>query len=441
MFSCNIVFYFNEISFIFWRKMKDIETQFINNLDKVECIYLVFHLDMKKNLLLLSYLLILSFFITNCSKQWTTTIKSGELSQSHFNGKVKIEIYKDLIFVPITIQGKKYRFLFDTGAPLSISQEIQKELRFKIVSKGNIRDSDNNRKEIKWARLGSVEIGGISFLNQTAFIGDFKANPIYECLKIDGIIGSNMMRHCNWIIDQKEKELTFYDKEQEQACENCFSIPFITNQQYNIYIGFQIGNVKLDKVLVDYGSNDSVQLSDAIFSNLREREIINEPMIENGMKQSGIVGKAIDIKRRMVYSDSVQMNLKPLKQVLLRTGKTVSIGNKLLSRFRVNIDWKNQKLRLLPLNDSLDSPSLKGFRLGYSSEMGIHVQSVIENSKAYHAGVRPDMKVTKLDNLDFEGENNFCDYVNHHFDHYINLHLTDLDGERKECHFEQTVIE
>ena len=80
---------------------------------------------------------------------------------------------------------------------------------------------------------------------------------------------------------------------------------------------------------------------------------------------------------------------------MLRTGKTTSVGTKLLSRFEVTIDWDNQKLYLVENGETSFLNYSSGFRLGYSTDEGVYVQSVIENSDAYEKGVRPNMKVIK----------------------------------------------
>ena len=125
---------------------------------------------------------------TSCSVSWTDAIRYGEIDRISFSEKVDIEIENGLIFVPVQIEGHKYRFLFDTGAPFSISTDLQDALDYKVVSKGHIVDSGNNRKRVNYVLVDTVLIGSIPFINQTAFEGDFTSNPILECLGIDGIL-------------------------------------------------------------------------------------------------------------------------------------------------------------------------------------------------------------------------------------------------------------
>lgn len=390
----------------------------------------------KFNILLL--IGILFHIVSGCSVEWTKAILSGEIVQNQFRQTVAIEIQKGLIFLPVIIEGKEYRFLFDSGAPFSISNHLQKDLAFNIVSKGNIKDSDHNRKKVLWAQVDSISIGDISFTNQTAFIGDFDANPLYRCLKIDGIIGSNLLRHCNWTIDQEQQSLTLLSDIGEDDLKGCVTIPFTSDYQYIMYTDISIGQATVRNVLVDYGSNGSIALNDQIFTTLKNRNIIGETLMEKGIQQSGIVGKAIALKREIVYSDSVRLDSIALNKVMLRTGKTVSVGNRFLSRFKVTIDWNNKKLHLLENTEIPDSIRPYEFKLGYSANHGVYVLSVVENSNAYSEGIRPNMKVLKIDELDFETGNDFCDYVSYEPGDKMFLQLVDSTGHKIEYHIEKT---
>ena len=377
----------------------------------------------------------------SCSVKWTEAIQYGSVTNRNASEVVDIEIRKKLIIVPVTIGGKEYRFLFDTGAPFSVSDQLQKDNNFKIVSKGNIVDSDYNRKKVHWVQVDSISISNVSFLNQTAFIGDFDANPIMKCLEIDGIIGSNIIRQYNWTIDQEQNTLSLSSKIEINTFKESIVIPFKTDYQYNMFIDVYIGQSKVKNILVDYGSNGSIALNDEIFTALKEKNIISETFIEKGINQSGIIGKPVVLKREITYSDSVRTNSLHFRSVMIRTGKTASIGNDLLSRFIVTIDWSNKKLYLSKSGKEVDRVGSAGFRLGHSIEKGVYVQSVMEKSDAYYKGIRPNMKIFKIDSLDFERGSSFCDYVDHELKDEILLGLINSKGQRIEYQIEKTFFE
>lgn len=388
-------------------------------------------------------LLVIAFalcFITGCTVEWTKAIRSGKIAQKEFSETIDIEVNKGLIFVPVTIDGKAYRFLFDTGAPFSISEQLQNELGFEIISQSNMVDSDKNQQKINWARVNSIEIGRINFEQQTAFIGDFEANPLLKCLAIDGIIGSNLIRQANWTIDQKNKILSFSNESEEFKTETSVTIPFRTDDQFNMFIDINIGSAKVKNVLVDYGSNGSVSLSKEIFSVLKDREIITKTLTETGSKQSGIIGKPVNIERTITYSDSVRIGEYFPHHIMIRTGTTTSIGNGLASKFKVVIDWSNKNLHFSEPDNSADLVQFSGLKLGFSQAKGTYIQSVIEQSNAYAQGIRSGMKVLKIDLLDFENKHDFCDYVNHQTGKSIYLQLIDTTGNKKDYRIEKTLF-
>jgi len=52
----------------------------------------------------------------------------GEVGLKEFHKTVQTEVKLGLIFVPVEIDGEIHRFLFDSGAPFSISQKLQDKM-------------------------------------------------------------------------------------------------------------------------------------------------------------------------------------------------------------------------------------------------------------------------------------------------------------------------
>ena len=255
---------------------------------------------------------------------------------------------------------------------------------------------------------------------------------------IDGIIGSNLIRQCNWTIDPEQNILSLHSEIDEAILDQATVLPFKPNRQYSMFVDLGFGEARVNNILVDYGSNGSVSLSRDVFSVLEAKNIIGHTFFERGVKQSGIVGEPVPLNRKITYSDSVSIQDLTLRNIKIRTGSTTSIGNGLLSGFVVTIDWKDKNLYLTKIEKSELAPSFAGFSLGTSPEKGIYVQSVIENSDAHNKGIRPNMKVLKLDTLDFEGGNDFCDYVNYESQDKIYLQLIDSLGQKRELQITKT---
>lgn len=370
---------------------------------------------------------------SGCAVPWSKALQYGQPELATFRDSVAIAVQRDLIFIPVTIEGATYRFLFDTGAPLSISEELQTTHAYKKVSEGNIIDSDNNRRAVNWVSVNAIGIGGVNFKDQTAFVGDFQSNPLLKCLEIDGIIGGNLIRHCNWTIDREGMSLHVYSADQNPSRENATAIPFTTDNQFNIYTSLPIGNATVKNVLVDYGSNGAVAVSEQIFNTLKQQGIIENAYFEKGVNQSGIIGNEVPLDREITQTNSIRFGNEQLQDLVIRTGPTTSIGNGLLSRFIVHIDWQENQLYLTPRVTQNTARKPAGFRLGYNDTKGIYVQSVIEKSDAWNKGLRPMQKVLKIDDLSLVTFQDFCSYVNHYSGNKIYLEWIDEEGKAQQA--------
>jgi len=375
-----------------------------------------------------------------CSTNWKNVIKDGNIGVENFKESIAIEVHRGLIFVPVEINGEKYNFLFDTGAPTSISEQLQEKYKFKVVSESHIVDTDQNRKKVDWVKIDSLKIGTIPFLDQVAFAGDFDANSILKCLNIDGIIGSNLMQFCNWTVDQDNNVLSFYSSEHLKPSKNSVSLPFQSNSQYSMHIKLPIGKATVNGVLVDYGSNGALALNNKIFSFLKKENIIHNTYNEIGEKQSGIVGNAVPINREICLSDSVQLTNQPLNDVLIKSGNNVSIGNEILSRFVVTIDWENKQLHFERGRSFQKEFPITGFSLKSDDNQKVFIQSITEGTMAYQQGLQPDMQVIQIDTLNFEEDDNFCDFIFYKSPYSYEIEVLDSSGMKKKIWIEKTLL-
>lgn len=349
--------------------------------------------------------------VTACTPSWTTAVRYGKTIDKPFSETVKTEIRNGLIIVPVQIAGNNYRFLFDSGALLSISEEIQQNMNYKEVSTGVLVDSDNNRKEVSYVQVDTLTIGKIPFIAPTAFVADFTKNPIIACLNIDGIIGSNLMRFCHWTIDYQNAEIVFFKDTVYEHGDNTVHLPFELNKQFDQIINLKLGEATLKNLKIDYGSNGSLTLSKSSMEVLKEHKIITQTFAEKGFVSSGLYGKTSESTREFAWADTLSNNNFKLEGVELKTGKSGLIGGKILSRFVVTLNFEDKIISFSPVNDSAPNYSTFGLSLGYSEEKEFYIQTIRENTPAEEANLVPGLKVIRLNELDFSSGSSFCDYV------------------------------
>lgn len=347
----------------------------------------------------------------SCSMKWNKAMQMGSTLQKEFNAEVTFDPYLRLIIVPVEIEGATYRFLFDTGAPFSISQELQNKLEYKTIAKGNIVDTDKNRTKVNYVSVDSLLIADVPFYKQTAFVADFKANPIIACMELDGIIGSNLMRHCNWLIKEDEQVLQLSNDGLPESMKDVMPIPFKVDVQYNMKMDINIGNVKASNCTVDYGSNGSMAVNKTAFKQFEENGIVKESFTEKGASSSGLLGEVRAFENKIGHVDTVQIEEATISNVLVKSGYSNILGREVLSRYNVFIDWQNHELRLMRNNKESSAYEVFGMQVGPGNNNAVAVQAVIENSVAAQAGIHPMMEILKVNELDFTQGSNFCDYI------------------------------
>src|SRR5690554_2731746 len=77
-----------------------------------------------------SILILLLLFTVACTN-FSKIYNSGSITSSNYYSEVIYETRLDLIILPVQIRGETYQFLFDTGAPNVISNELSEILQVK----------------------------------------------------------------------------------------------------------------------------------------------------------------------------------------------------------------------------------------------------------------------------------------------------------------------
>lgn len=334
------------------------------------------------------------------------------MENKNFTEEVSFEHPLNLIIIPVEIRGRTYRFLFDTGAPNVISEELQEEYNFKTIAKNNIRDSEKKVKKVTYVSVENIKIGNIQFENTAAFITDLKANPVLDCLGLDGIIGANLMRFCVWRVDYSTKKLTLTDQpEQLENTADYHEISFQSNSQYNIKIDFKTPNATINNLKIDYGSTGSIGIPNKPYNILKSKGEFSEEQVEAGFSQSGIFGDfLVDTTKSSVIQFGEFGDFKVGKTAIENEGKGL-LGTEILKNYVVTMNWQKQTIGFdrtgmdikFQRNEFGFSPAFRGGKT--------IVKSTIIGGSAMSAGLKPKMRIHSINDFKFENLEDFCAYV------------------------------
>jgi len=369
------------------------------------------------------YLFLLLFMLSACSRYAYLRSKS-DIKSSGFSVTQKFDFSSRLIILPITINGKVFHMAFDTGASSTIlSQKVAEQLKLEPKGKATTRDSRGNVQKLDMVLLNSVSISGVEFTGILATVIKWPKNSTVECLVPDGIIGNNLIRHANWLIDYKDSTITISDG--NLHTEGMITVP-MKYPEYRPYLDITIDTIEVDDILLDLGSTGSLDISKKKFKKLGLKPVFDEfPHFKkiDGSTQ-GLFGHKVD------SVDTYQIpQLKIGKLEILKAQAEVEvkskIGNALLKKTQLLLDYEKERIGFLPYDSVTEIEYLKRFDFHPSvSGDSIYIASLIKNGKAWKKGLRYGQRIEIKSLPDVTGD--YCDFVNFLLTQYHQLDSLNL---------------
>jgi len=284
------------------------------------------------------------------------SFNQGETSAKDYFVAIEYETINKFLLIEGIIKGKTRRFLFDTGAPCMISQKLYEELNSSpILREVTIYDSNQLVNTNKAILLNQIILGGIEFNNIPTIVSDNDSSIVFNCLKIDGIIGSNLLRNSIIQISSKEHRIYITDNPKKLDLKNKKSSSILlTPNQSNPYFWITIQNKRKQKVqvLFDSGANSFLSLSLRHFNAFNNRRRRPYEILSNakGNSNIGLHGLANDTAIFRLKSDNLQINQSIFTNVNIETTRNNNsiIGIELIDYGIVSIDYIHKKFYFEP---------------------------------------------------------------------------------------------
>ena len=292
------------------------------------------------------YFLALIAFLCSCSPA-KQIFQGGRLSETNFITKIPFNFDYDIPIITVEIEGKSYRFLFDTGAPTVLSPEIAALLKLKVHTDGTASDSQGNSSARQFVVIPNMKIGNLNFENTGALVIDLKASFDFRCVNLDGLIGSNQMAKAIWEIDYQQKIITASNQlsnfDTNVASEVIAFVP--KKDQLTPLVPIKIGG-KTAYATFDSGSSGGFNLAVDHFND----EIADFKKVDAvGSSATGVYGS-----NKATLSSYVKVptfNIGPVvleNQILeFQTNSSNTVGNSFIKNYKVVLNWAENKIYML----------------------------------------------------------------------------------------------
>jgi predicted aspartyl protease len=324
-------------------------------------------------------------------------VNGGEVVMQARTERVALEIKNDLLFCQVTIEGRPYTFILDTGAPTVISMELYEALGLKEERALKVVDSQKNKAKQILSVIPSLRLGNMEFRNIACLAIDLKAMST-ACFGIDGFIGANLLSELIWQFDYANKEAI--------ASRDITAFGVDT---FDLALAFHEDNKKTPKVngevngrklsfTFDTGSSGHVSVFNDYAHHMEATN--GERFITSyGSGALGIYGAAAN-ERMFTMKQAVTLDGRTFEHQLIEGGKSNLLGNRFLKDHLFVLDWSTRRV-YLDRRPSAAPQVMEGFGMWYRFEEGR--ARVVEVVEGRSIPVQVGDEVLRIDTTDLVG--------------------------------------
>ncbi len=338
----------------------------------------------------------------------------GKVINKNFSSSIPFEWSGGLPLIKVNIEGKDYRFLFDTAAPTTIPEHLVEELKLQRLGKPVIlNDSAGRQLDRSLYQLPLLKIADIGFKDFVTFTGDFNNSFPLSCLGFDGILGYNYLKDLKVKLDYTHQTITFSDQAIPHDGFVPIQIQFKPIHGPLIKVNFPFGKVIFE---LDTGKNANIQLGDPrVIPDMDKQAYAYRET--HGAFSSSIGGSNAGKERTYLAKDfslGSGDSILPIKSfpISVDNSHAFLIGNGFLKHFTIILDLPEQKAYFKNNSESIDegySDSF-GFTPFWNEKDGLFISAITDKTPATQASLKVGDKILSLNGKDVSkiDKNGFC---------------------------------
>lgn len=300
-------------------------------------------------------------------------LNKGKAAAKHYYTEIEYQDLNGKLIIPVTIGGEKYRFLFDTGAPNLISHQLLAKIDFKSLDDLDVKDANLTSRPLHVIRIEALKIGEVDFKNSPFIVNNPKSEFLFNCLSLDGIIGSNLIRNSIVHIDSRQKKIVLTDESKLLPIQDQEYIDMgLSDNQSSPYIWIYLkgeGKVR-EQVLLDTGANGFYDIAERKIKEIQSHQVFYSIETAKGYKGISLFGLSSPMVHSRVVIPEISFKGASFKNVLSISSGSLnsSIGSDLLMYGRVTLDYRRKRFYFNAYDQEVDlkeklwdiSPTLDG---------------------------------------------------------------------------------
>lgn len=285
------------------------------------------------------------------------SFNQGGTVQKDFYVEIPYESENGKIFIRAEIAGKQHRFLFDTGAPVSISKALAAELNSKTLTKILLGDAFSHHDSTAIVEVNDLKLGELLFDHVPAICGQ---PDFFDCYHIDGAIGSNLLRNCIVSIAPDRQVIIVTDQKEKLNLKSKNSKPLITTigLQSSPFISILLKGKRDVEVSIEFDTGDKefFRLEDRLMNMLAKYAVFDTLASGFGADKMSVFGLQDKGKKYLLKVAPITICNGTFTNLVIESNPNAqpSIGSGLLNYGTVTLDFIHHKFYFdarQPLND------------------------------------------------------------------------------------------
>ena len=285
-------------------------------------------------------------------------LNKGGTEQKDYFTVVPYENIKGKILISAEINGKKFRFIFDTGASNIISKSVYNEFSFKTLCRLPTKDGNGKVDSATIVSLDNLLINNILFQNIPTLVAT-DSNLILNCLKVDGFIGSNMLRNSIIRFSSKDRTITITDSEKKLGLKPKESTLLrLTPNQSLPFVLMKLKNddTENEEVLFDSGLDELYSISLNNYYKIQKKNIFKVLSKSIGSNSISVNGDPSENEIIRLRVPEIFINKTKFSNITAQSnqGALSGLGSEIFNYGIITLDYKNKRFYFDPFEHSYD---------------------------------------------------------------------------------------
>jgi len=360
-----------------------------------------------KQLLLKLCVLTALLFSSAITAQNIFSANKGGTSQKKYFTAIPYKVVKNKVIVQCHINGKPYNFIVDTGAATTITPALYKQLNPGVIARVPVSDQSGKIDSLQIVSLKSVMLGNVTFNDIPAMVVK-ETQMLFDCFKVDGLIGSNLLRNSVVQFASQTHTLTITDMPKQLNLKSKYAEKmFLDPIQSNPFIKATITNGKntgTDELLFDSGMDSFYDLSNKGFKEVFATiSLLKVEARAVGSYSLGMHGLSNEEESYRLLAPKLEISGYTFTNVTTVTthGQSSRIGADLFKYGTVTLDYINKKFYFEPFAKEATDLTKKSWPFIPTAKEGKVVIGLVWD-KAWAGKINQDDIILSFDGRNYE---------------------------------------